>query len=171
MALRLSALRVGRSIPPGEFLALVSVRGLVDPRAIVRLELSGQLKTPVASSRVEPMTFRLVAEFRSQLCYLVPQVGRKYYGIIMGRSHVSARLSAIIVHSVDVFPLSLIGARYYRKYRPMLGPTQPPVQWVPAAISPGVKRQGRESDHSSPTSTGIKKTWIITTTAPYFFIA
>jgi hypothetical protein len=30
--------------------------------------------------------------------------------------------------------------------RPALGPTQPPMQWVP-----GVERQGREADHS-PTS-------------------
>jgi hypothetical protein len=29
--------------------------------------------------------------------------------------------------------------------RSALGPTQPPVQWVPAALSPGVKRPGREA--------------------------
>jgi hypothetical protein len=33
-----------------------------------------------------------------------------------------------------------------------LWPTQPPIQWVPAAPSPGVKRQGRAADHSPPTS-------------------
>jgi len=26
------------------------------------------------------------------------------------------------------------------------------IQWVPGALSPGVKRQGREVDHSSPPS-------------------
>jgi hypothetical protein len=31
--------------------------------------------------------------------------------------------------------------------RPALGPTQPPIQWVPVAISPGVKRPGRETDY------------------------
>jgi hypothetical protein len=36
--------------------------------------------------------------------------------------------------------------------RPALGPTQPPIQWVPGFLSPGVKRTGREADHSLPTS-------------------
>jgi hypothetical protein len=44
MAVRLSALSVGRSLPPGRFLVLFSVRGSVDPRDIVRLEGLGQLK-------------------------------------------------------------------------------------------------------------------------------
>jgi hypothetical protein len=33
-----------------------------------------------------------------------------------------------------------------------LGPTQPPIQWVPAVLSLGVKRPGREADHSPPSS-------------------
>jgi hypothetical protein len=34
--------------------------------------------------------------------------------------------------------------------RTALGPTQPPIQWVPGALSLGVKRPGREADHSPP---------------------
>jgi hypothetical protein len=64
MAVKLSALRAGRPLPPpppGGFLVLISVRGCVDPRAIVRLEGLGQLNNPVTSSGNEPATFRLVA--------------------------------------------------------------------------------------------------------------
>jgi hypothetical protein len=36
---------------------------------------------------------------------------------------------------------------YFMSSRRALGPTQPPIQWVPWAISPGVKRPGREANH------------------------
>jgi hypothetical protein len=51
-----------------------------------------------------------------------------------------------------------------------LGPTQPPIQWVPGALSPGVKQPGREADHSPPTSAKIKKTWVYTSTPQYTFM-
>jgi hypothetical protein len=41
--------------------------------------------------------------------------------------------------------------------RPTLGPTQPPIQWVSGAFSPGVKRPGREADHSPPCDAELKK--------------
>jgi hypothetical protein len=34
--------------------------------------------------------------------------------------------------------------------RPAVRPTQPPIQWVPGALSLGVKRPGREGDRSPP---------------------
>jgi hypothetical protein len=55
--------------------------------------------------------------------------------------------------------------------RPALGPTQPPIQREPGALSPDVKRPGREADHSLPTSTEVKKTWIYTSTPPCVFMA
>jgi hypothetical protein len=39
------------------------------------------------------------------------------------------------------------------------------------ASSEGAKRPGREADHSPPTSGGVKKTWIYTSTTPYVFMA
>jgi hypothetical protein len=41
--------------------------------------------------------------------------------------------------------------------RTALRPTQPPIQWVPGALSMGVKRQGREADHSPPSSAEVKE--------------
>jgi hypothetical protein len=54
--------------------------------------------------------------------------------------------------------------------RPALGSTQPSIQWVPGALSSGIKRQGREADHSTPTSAEVKKMWIYTSTPPYAFM-
>jgi hypothetical protein len=60
---------------------------------------------------------------------------------------------------------------FSKSSRPALGSTQPPIQYVPGALSPGVKRPGRESDHSPPASAEIKKMWIYTSTPPYAFMA
>jgi hypothetical protein len=38
-----------------------------------------------------------------------------------------------------------------------LGPTQPPIQCVPGALSPGLKRLGDETDRSHPSSAEVKK--------------
>jgi hypothetical protein len=43
------------------------------------------------------------------------------------------------------------------EYRPALGPTQPPIQWVRGALSLRVKRPGREADHSPPNSAEVKE--------------
>jgi hypothetical protein len=40
--------------------------------------------------------------------------------------------------------------------RPLLRPIHPPIQWVPGDLSPGVKRLGREADHSPPPSSEVK---------------
>jgi hypothetical protein len=36
-------------------------------------------------------------------------------------------------------------------------------------LSPRVKSQVREADHTLPASAEVKKTWIYASTAPYFF--
>jgi hypothetical protein len=38
------------------------------------------------------------------------------------------------------------------------------------ALSPWVKRPGRESDDSPPTSAEVKKTWVYTSPSPYAFM-
>jgi hypothetical protein len=48
--------------------------------------------------------------------------------------------------------------------RPTLGLTQSPIQWVPGAPSPGVKRLGHETNHSPPATAEVKKMWIYTST-------
>jgi hypothetical protein len=47
------------------FFLLISVRGWVDPRAIVQLEVLGKLKNPMTSSRLKPTTI--------QACSIAPQ--------------------------------------------------------------------------------------------------
>jgi hypothetical protein len=74
MAVRLSALRTGRPVHPGRFLVLISVRGWVDPEVIVRLEGLGQLKNPMTSSVIEPVTFRLVASASTNYATACPQM-------------------------------------------------------------------------------------------------
>jgi hypothetical protein len=52
-------------------------------------------------------------------------------------------------------------------FRPALGSTQPPIQWVPGGFSPDVKQPAHEVDHSPPTSVEVKKMWVYTPTPPY----
>jgi hypothetical protein len=40
--------------------------------------------------------------------------------------------------------------------RAALGPPQPPIQWVSGALSLGVKRPGREANHSPPSSQRVR---------------
>jgi hypothetical protein len=55
------------------------------------------------------------------------------------------------------FPRGLEIFLFTTTSRTALGPTQPPIQWVPGALSLGVKQPGREADHSPPSSTEVKE--------------
>jgi hypothetical protein len=52
--------------------------------------------------------------------------------------------------------------------RMALGPTQPPIQWVPGVLSLGVMQLGHEANHSPPSSAKVKNVWSYTSTPPMF---
>jgi len=41
--------------------------------------------------------------------------------------------------------------------RTVLGPNQPPIRWIPGALSLRVKLPGREADHSPPSRAEVKE--------------
>jgi hypothetical protein len=63
----------------------------------------------------------------------------------------------------EFFILMLRIFLYTTASRPAVGPTQPPIQWVPEALFLGVKQQGLEADHSPPCA-GVKNAWNYTST-------
>jgi hypothetical protein len=73
-----------------------------------------------------------------------------------------------------------VGVRVPLGSRIFSAPCRPDRLWGPPnllyneyrALYPrGVKRQGREADHSPPTSAEVKQIWIYTSTPPYAFMA
>jgi hypothetical protein len=62
------------------------------------------------------------------------------------------------------FPAGTGNFSLHHSVQTVLGPTQPPIQQVPGALSLGVKRPGREADHSPPTSVEVKNAWRYTST-------
>jgi len=55
--------------------------------------------------------------------------------------------------------------------RMALGPTQPPIQWVPGALSLEVKWLGCVADHSPPSHTKVKNACSYTSTPQHVFMA
>jgi hypothetical protein len=54
--------------------------------------------------------------------------------------------------------------------RPALGTTQPPIQWVPEALSLGIKQLGYEADHSPSSSVAFRAWCSIKAQGQHMFI-
>jgi hypothetical protein len=87
------------------------------------------------------------------------------------QSRFSDRIRATMLRGRSSSSGRIKNFEFFTSSRPVLGPIQPSMQWIPEYFPPEVKRHGREAHHSPPISVYIKKVWIYTSTASYFFMA
>jgi hypothetical protein len=94
MAVRLSGLRTGHPLPQGRFLVLISVRGWVDPRAILRLEGLDKFKKKI----------HLIGTRKHDLpaCSIVPRTCSRVTHFLIGVENVKCVTSMKLLSRDDV---------------------------------------------------------------------
>jgi hypothetical protein len=82
----------------------------------------------------------------------------RLHDITRSRESVVSLATSYRLNGREVGVLISVGCRIFSKSsRSVLRSIQPPIQLIPGALSPGVKRPSREVDHSPPTSAEVKK--------------
>jgi hypothetical protein len=148
------------------FLPNAKVTTIEQPSAHFRLNLpmTDSFSEPSCNARATPSKRALSADQLNIYTFIYTEMSRdSAVGIATGYRAGQQRGRSSSTGRVK-------NSLFYTSSRPVMGPIQPPIHWVPGTLSPGVK-PGHEADHSPSTRAEVKKMWIYICTSPYAFMA
>jgi hypothetical protein len=163
---RLRAVRTGRLYSQKIPLILISVRDWVNPKAIVRPGGLCQWKDPVTPSRIKPWQWKVLSSTPNPLT-----AGSVLYAVCYFLFDTFGNVVRTNIYELGV-PGSNLGSdkRFLSAPNswPALGPTQPPIQWLPGIFFPGVLWSESEAGHSPPSGVEVKNEWTYTSIHPVY---